>query len=69
MPEHAFIAAGYRNRFNLPNQDILTRYNDRAVKTHVSYQTGALQVQVGKAGLNVQSYRAQQQRFWHNTMY
>lgn len=68
-PDYAFITAGYRNRFGLPKQDIITRYKQRGVDTRVSYQSGALLVNFASTGLTVAEYRHEARRFWHNDAY
>jgi competence protein ComEC len=65
-PEYAFISAGYRNRFGLPKQDIITRYEVLGVKTFVSYKTGALSAKFRDNGLQIDEFRTKNRRFWHH---
>ncbi len=65
-PDYALFAVGYRNRFRLPNQDILSRYANRDIQMHLSYLSGALRIQFYKPGLFVNEYRPENRRFWHN---
>jgi len=65
-PDIALVAAGYRNRFGHPKDDVLDRY--RAIGSRI-YRTdfdGALIVEVaGDGAINVQRYRAYYRRYWH----
>lgn len=65
-PEWALIGAGYRNRFNLPNQDIILRYqqNDSMVLDTVRH--GAINIRIRQPGVVVDSYRQTARRFWHS---
>jgi competence protein ComEC len=65
-PDIALVAAGYRNRFGHPKDDVLDRY--RAIGSRI-YRTdfdGALLVDVNTIGaISVQRYRALYRRYWH----
>ncbi|MEM7027465.1 MAG: DNA internalization-related competence protein ComEC/Rec2 [Pseudomonadota bacterium] len=65
--KYSLISAGYRNRFGLPNQDILTRYEQRGIETLTTFQSGAISLQFRQSGLRLQQTRTEQRRFWHNT--
>ena len=67
-PKYALISAGYRNRFGLPNQDILLRYEQRGIQTLTTFQSGAISMQFRQAGSRIQKARTEQRRFWHNTV-
>jgi competence protein ComEC len=64
--EHAFIAAGYRNRFGLPKQDIIARYEAHGVKTRVSFETGELSAKFRDEGLQIDEFRTKNRHFWHH---
>lgn len=66
-PEYAFIPAGYKNRFGLPKQDIMTRYATFNVKTYVSYETGQLSASFLETGLQINEFRTENRRFWHHS--
>ena len=65
-PDIALVAAGYRNRFGHPKDDVLDRY--RAIGSRI-YRTdfdGALLVEVSRDGVvSVERYRAVYRRYWH----
>ncbi len=65
-PEYALFAAGYRNRFGLPKQDIIDRYRQRGVESYLSYRSGAIQVIFSGAGTIINESRLANRRFWHN---
>lgn len=65
-PEMALIPAGYRNRFSLPNQDILRRYASRDIDMYNTAIHGAITVKIGNDGLSLSTYRQRAKRFWHN---
>lgn len=65
-PEYAFIPAGYKNRFGLPKQDIMARYDAFNVKTYVSYETGELSARFFEKGLQINEFRTNNRRFWHH---
>jgi len=65
-PEWALIAAGYRNRFKLPNQDIIQRYQQNNSMILNTARRGAIDVHFNQAGLTVEWYRHIARRFWHS---
>ena len=64
-PTHALISAGYRNRFGLPQPDIVQYYRDQGIETRVTYLTGAIRIRVSQEGVRLDNYREQRRRFWH----
>ena len=64
-PKYALFAVGYRNRFNFPNQDIISRYESRGIEVLDTALHGAIIVKTATAGISVQSYRQMARRFWH----
>ncbi len=65
-PKFAFIAAGYRNRFGLPKQDIMSRYEYYGVETFVSYMSGELSAKFRDDGLEIDEFRTKKRHFWHH---
>lgn len=65
-PEWALVGAGYRNRFNLPNQDIMLRYQQNDSMILNTARHGAITVRFDRAGLTVNWYRQSARRFWHS---
>ncbi len=64
-PDIVILPVGYRNRFKLPNQDIIFRYQDHEAKLLSTAKSGAIRVNASAAGIEVTSYREKNHRFWH----
>ena len=64
-PDIAIIPAGYRNRFNLPNQDIISRYRKHGTRLLNTAESGAIRVSATEAGIQVMTHREKRRRFWH----
>ena len=65
-PDIALVAAGYRNRFGHPKEDVLDRYRALGSRIYRTDHDGALIVTIGASGeVNVQRYRALYRRYWH----
>jgi competence protein ComEC len=64
--KYAFIPTGYRNRFGFPKEDIMSRYDDHAVKTFISYKTGEISAKFHDEGLQIDEFRTKNRRFWHH---
>ena len=67
-PDIAIIPAGYRNRFNLPNQDIISRYRKHGARLLNTAESGAIRVSATEAGIQVMTHREKQRRFWHTVV-
>ncbi|MEK7231398.1 MAG: hypothetical protein AAB115_05190, partial [Pseudomonadota bacterium] len=60
------IAAGYRNRFGHPNDEVLDRYRALGSRIYRTDRDGALLLAIeGDGTLSVQRYRALYRRYWH----
>jgi len=66
-PKYAFIAAGYRNRFGFPKQDIMSRYETHGVEMLVSYKAGEISAKFREGGLQIDEFRTKNRRFWHHS--
>ena len=64
-PELTVFPVGYRNRFNLPNQAIIDRYREQGAKLLTTARSGAIQLKIGGAEIDIAEYRKQRRRFWH----
>ena len=65
-PDIALIAAGYRNRFGHPNDEVLDRYRALGTRIYRTDRDGALLLAIDRDGtLSVQRYRALYRRYWH----
>ena len=65
-PDIALVAAGYRNRFGHPKDDVLDRYRAIGSRIYRTDYDGALLLEVARDGaIGVQRYRAMYRRYWH----
>ncbi len=65
-PDIALVAAGYRNRFGHPKDDVLDRYRALGSRIYRTDFDGALLLEVARDGaISVQRYRALYRRYWH----
>ena len=65
-PSIALFAAGYRNRFGFPKQDIIARYESRGIETRTSYVSGGITLFFHESGLRLNESRNEQSHFWHS---
>jgi competence protein ComEC len=66
-PRVAVIAAGYRNRFGHPKQEILARYQDQGTSVARTDQQGALSIRFGSDGtVRVAGHRQTERRYWRS---
>ena len=66
QPEYALIAAGYRNRFGHPKDDVVDRYRALGSRIYRTDLDGALIVQLDAAGdVNIRRQRLLGRRYWH----
>ena len=68
-PHIAIFPVGYRNRFDLPHQDVLARYREQGIRLFSTAEGGAIRVTAGVAGLTVTEYREARRRFWHDKIH
>ena len=64
-PDIAIFPVGYRNRFNLPNQDIISRYREYGTRLLSTAEGGAIRIRASQSGPEVTTHREKQRRFWH----
>jgi competence protein ComEC len=65
-PRIVLVAAGYRNRFGHPKEDVLERYRALGSRIYRTDLDGALLLSVGSQGeIAVQRQRALRRRYWH----
>ena len=65
-PTIAVFPAGYRNRFGLPDKDVLARYREQGARLFSTAQGGMIRITADVAGITVTQHRAAQGRFWHD---
>ncbi len=65
-PQIVLVAAGYRNRFGHPKDDVLARYRDAGSRIYRTDLDGALILTAQAKGLiEVRRQRAFERRYWH----
>lgn len=64
-PQLVVFPVGYRNRFNLPNQAIIDRYREQGATLLTTARSGAMQLKIGGAEIEIAEYRKHRRRFWH----
>ncbi len=65
-PEYALVAAGYRNRFGHPREDVVDRYRALGSRIYRTDLDGALIVLLNGGGdLSIQRQRLLGRRYWH----
>jgi len=63
-PQLAIISAGFGNRYGLPDQAVIDRYQDQAIRVINTAAAGAVTVEIGRAGIAVATERARRNHFW-----
>ncbi len=61
--QEAIFPVGYRNRFGHPKAEVVARYE--GVRQWRSDRDGAVSVQLGRGGINIEAERATRRRYWH----
>jgi len=64
-PRFALTAAGYRNRFGHPHEEVLGRYSSLGIELLRTDRDGALTVRLAPATIGVEAERARRARYWH----
>ena len=64
-PGLALIPAGYRNRFGFPHNEVLQRYEAQRISWLNVADQGAIEVHLGKSGMELVSQRLEQGRYWN----
>ena len=65
-PSLALFAAGYRNRYGFPKQDIIARYESRGIEIRTSYVSGGMTLFFHESGLRLNESRNERSYFWHS---
>lgn len=64
-PEFAIFPVGYRNRFGLPNRDVVSRYREHGAVLLNTAASGAIRISATPTGIEMTQHREKQRRFWH----
>jgi len=68
-PGIAINAAGYANRYRLPNAKVMRRYTERNMALWNTAQHGAIRLTLSESGIDgPHSWRRQKRRFWQHRM-
>ena len=69
-PQQVIFAAGYRNRYGFPVQDIVARYGRLGADMHISGHAGAIRILVHpEQGTGaVERYRDSRGKYWHHRL-
>jgi competence protein ComEC len=65
-PELVVVSAGYRNRFNHPDEEILERYRRRAIRVFNTASAGAVRFVFHSSGYSVETAREVRPAVWRN---
>jgi competence protein ComEC len=68
-PEYVLFAVGYGNRFGFPKKAIIGRYQQASASILDTAQNGAIEINIGRRGVSVRSYRQYKKRFWYTRKY
>ena len=58
------VYAGYRNRWNLPNPQILERWRNQGARTYVTADSGALSVSFPGGKPQIREFRCEHRKYW-----
>lgn len=64
QPQWAVIPVGHRNRYGHPHGEVLARYRDLGIPVWRTDREGAVTVKLSGAGVEVESARRAQPRYW-----
>jgi len=64
-PRYAIFAAGYRNRFGHPREDVLARYREAGSELLRTDSGGAIQMRFAPGSTQVEAQRDRARRYWH----
>ena len=65
-PDLALIAAGYRNHYGHPHNDVVSRYKNRNINIASTIDSGSILLKINKKDVNIKSYRRSNKGFWNH---
>ena len=68
QPRYALYAAGFRNRYGFPKQDIMQRYQQHGAINLDTGRNGALEFVIDETGVRHTAQRLSARRFWHSRL-
>src|SRR5450830_214899 len=64
-PQLVLFQMGYRNRFNHPKPEIVTRYQELGIRTLRSDDAGAITINFNRQTVDAETYRQSHVRYWY----
>ena len=66
-PEISIISVGYRNRYRLPNRQVIERYRTMNKRFLQTDETGAIMIKLERdSGFSIEKYRVKAAKYWHH---
>ena len=66
-PEMSIISVGYRNRYRLPNRQVIERYRAMDKRFLQTDKTGAITIKLEQgSGFSIEKYREKAAKYWHH---
>ncbi|MDT8364394.1 MAG: DNA internalization-related competence protein ComEC/Rec2 [Nitrosomonas sp.] len=65
-PAYAIFSMGYRNPFNHPHPEVVSRYREQGARILRSDRDGAIMLRLTRHGVAIDTSRELGRRFWHN---
>ena len=66
-PEISIISVGYRNRYRLPNRQVIERYRTMGKRFLQTDRTGAITIKLERgSGFSIEKYRVKAAKYWHH---
>ena len=65
QPRFVIFSMGYRNRFNHPHPQVVSRFWERGARILRSDRAGLIRLRFGDAGVVASEYRPTHRRYWH----
>ena len=66
-PKISLISVGYKNRYRLPNNRVMIRYDSDNRELVRTDKTGAITIRLtAKTGFNIEKYRENAGKYWHH---
>lgn len=65
QPRYVLFPVGYRNRYNFPKKDIISRYQANGAVPLDTASSGAIEVQFNERGVEITRARQRLHRFWN----
>lgn len=64
LPEYVVFSAGFMNRWRMPNQVVLERYEKAGIKTFQTNREGMIKIDIQTQGIEILTYRTDISPYW-----